>query len=134
MEKKAEVEREVALEKVRLDAENTAKNIAALKALAADVSSVEDLLNSQINDRIVEDSASQNENEGSPEKGGKECDTLAPSEVSRIFRSGASALMFDHVRSSKPTRDDSKWNASIGSENCLVNEEDSAKKLRLDTS
>ena len=80
------------------------------------------------------DVVNQNKACHTPESEERGNDSVVPSEVSRIFGKGASALAFEPVRSSTPTRDDSKRNASIGSESCLENEEDSSKKLRLDIS
>ena len=54
--------------------------------------------------------------------------------VSRIFGKGASQLVFDPVQSSTPTREESKRNNSIGSDEHLEADLDSSKKLRLDFS
>ena len=76
-----------------------------------------------LNIQVVDNSLNQNEALGKLESEGRGSDLQAPSEVSRIFGKGASAITFEPVNSSTPTRDDFKRTVSTGSDSYLINDE-----------
>ena len=130
-ERESELKKREALEKAKNDAERLTRNS---EGGLADMEDDEDLCQIITDQHDPKEVISADVTIEANSTAVEEVSGEGMSEVSKIFGKGASKLSFKPVQSSTPNREESKRNASIGSDGQIESDLDSSKKLRLDFS